>query len=66
MRPMVGCRACALRCGQRASDGTQKTRCAEEFVHESGQKVQVDLTGKAVVGGIPLPLDLRGRVPARR
>lgn len=31
-----------------------------------GGDVQVDLSGKAVVGGIPLPLDLRGKVPARR
>lgn len=31
-----------------------------------GAEVQVDLSGRAVVGGIPLPVDLRGRVPARR
>jgi LEA14-like dessication related protein len=31
-----------------------------------GGDVQVDLTGKAVVGGIPLPLDLRGKLPVRR
>jgi LEA14-like dessication related protein len=31
-----------------------------------GGEVQVDLTGRALVGGIPLPLELRGRVPARR
>jgi LEA14-like dessication related protein len=31
-----------------------------------GGDVQVDLTGRAVVAGIPLPLDVRGRVPARR
>jgi LEA14-like dessication related protein len=31
-----------------------------------GGEVDVGLTGTAVVGGIPLPLDLRGRVPARR
>ncbi len=31
-----------------------------------GAEVQVDLTGSAVVGGIPLPLDVRGKVPARR
>jgi LEA14-like dessication related protein len=31
-----------------------------------GGEVQVDLDGKATVAGIPLPLDLSGRVPARR
>jgi LEA14-like dessication related protein len=31
-----------------------------------GGEVQVDLTGRALVAGIPLPLELRGRVPARR
>jgi LEA14-like dessication related protein len=31
-----------------------------------GGDVQVDLTGNAVVAGIPLPLDLRGKLPARR
>jgi LEA14-like dessication related protein len=31
-----------------------------------GADVQVDLTGKAVVAGIPLPLDLRGKLPVRR
>jgi LEA14-like dessication related protein len=30
-----------------------------------GGDVQVELTGNANVGGLPLPLDLRGRVPAR-
>jgi LEA14-like dessication related protein len=31
-----------------------------------GGDVQVDLTGRAVVAGLPLPLELRGKVPARR
>jgi LEA14-like dessication related protein len=31
-----------------------------------GGEVDVGLTGRAMVGGIPLPLDLRARVPARR
>jgi LEA14-like dessication related protein len=31
-----------------------------------GGDVQVDLTGNAVVAGIPLPLDLRGKLPARK
>lgn len=31
-----------------------------------GAEVQVELTGKAELAGLPLPLDLRGRVPARR
>jgi LEA14-like dessication related protein len=31
-----------------------------------GGDVQVELTGKAELAGLPLPLDLRGRVPARR
>ncbi len=31
-----------------------------------GAEVQVELTGKADVAGLPLPLDLRARVPARR
>jgi LEA14-like dessication related protein len=31
-----------------------------------GGDVDVGLTGTALVGGIPLPLELRGRVPARR
>jgi LEA14-like dessication related protein len=31
-----------------------------------GGDVQVELTGKAQVAGLPLPLDVRGRVPARR
>jgi LEA14-like dessication related protein len=31
-----------------------------------GGDVDVALTGRAVVGGIPLPLELRGKVPARR
>jgi LEA14-like dessication related protein len=31
-----------------------------------GGDVDVGLSGRAVVGGVPLPLDLRGRVPARR
>jgi LEA14-like dessication related protein len=30
-----------------------------------GGEVQVDLDGKATLGGIPFPLDLKGRVPAR-
>ncbi len=30
-----------------------------------GGDVQVELTGEAQVAGLPLPLDLRGRVPAR-
>jgi LEA14-like dessication related protein len=39
-------------------------RAAAELAR--GGEVQVDLAGRAVVGGIPLPLDLRARVPARR
>lgn len=31
-----------------------------------GAEIQVDLTGKAEVGGLPVPLDVRARVPARR
>jgi LEA14-like dessication related protein len=31
-----------------------------------GAEVQVDLTGRANVAGIPLPLDVRGKLPARR
>jgi LEA14-like dessication related protein len=31
-----------------------------------GAEVQVELTGKAELAGLPLPLELRGRVPARR
>ena len=31
-----------------------------------GGEVQVDLTGKASLAGIPIPLELKGRVPARR
>jgi LEA14-like dessication related protein len=31
-----------------------------------GAEVPVELTGRAHVGGIPLPLDLRARMPARR
>ncbi len=31
-----------------------------------GGDVQVELTGKAQLAGLPLPLDLRGRVPAHR
>jgi LEA14-like dessication related protein len=31
-----------------------------------GAEVQVELTGKAEIAGLPLPLDLRARVPARR
>lgn len=31
-----------------------------------GGEVQVDLDGRANLGGIPFPLDLKGRVPARR
>jgi LEA14-like dessication related protein len=31
-----------------------------------GGDVQVDLTGNAQLAGLPLPLDVRGRVPARR
>ena len=31
-----------------------------------GGEVQVDLTGRAMVGGVPLPLDLRGKVPTHR
>jgi LEA14-like dessication related protein len=31
-----------------------------------GGEVQVDLTGSATMAGIPLPVELRGRVPARR
>jgi hypothetical protein len=31
-----------------------------------GGDVQVDLTGRALVAGLPLPLELRGKVPARR
>ena len=31
-----------------------------------GNDVQVELTGKAQLAGLPLPLDLRARVPARR
>jgi LEA14-like dessication related protein len=31
-----------------------------------GGEVQVELTGNAQLAGLPLPLDLRGRVPARR
>jgi LEA14-like dessication related protein len=31
-----------------------------------GGDVQVELTGKAELAGLPLPLDLRGRVPAHR
>ena len=31
-----------------------------------GSDVQVDLTGNAQVAGLPVPLDVRGRVPARR
>jgi LEA14-like dessication related protein len=39
-------------------------RAAAELAR--GGEVQVDLAGRAVVAGIPLPLDLRARVPARR
>jgi hypothetical protein len=31
-----------------------------------GGDVEVDLSGKATLGGIPLPLHLAGKVPARR
>ncbi len=31
-----------------------------------GGDMQVDLNGEAIVGGIPLPLDLRGRVPTHQ
>jgi hypothetical protein len=31
-----------------------------------GKEVLVELTGTAGVAGLPLPLDLRARVPARR
>jgi len=31
-----------------------------------GGEVQVDLSGQANVAGLPIPLDLKGRVPARR
>ncbi len=39
-------------------------RVAADLVR--GGDVQVELTGKAQVAGLPLPLDLRGRVPAHR
>ncbi len=39
-------------------------RVASELAR--GGEVQVDLTGNAQVAGLPVPVELRGRVPARR
>ena len=45
-------------------DLTSAARAAADLTR--GAEVQVDLTGRALVAGIPLPLDVRGKVPARR
>ena len=39
-------------------------RVASELAR--GGEVQVELTGKAQLAGLPLPIELRGRIPARR
>jgi LEA14-like dessication related protein len=39
-------------------------RAATEIAR--GGEIQVDLAGKASLGGIPFPLELKGKVPARR
>jgi LEA14-like dessication related protein len=44
-------------------DVAKAGRVAAELAR--GGEVQVDLDGKATLGGIPFPLDLKGRVPAR-